>query len=251
MKITVITVCYNVEKEIRNTMLSVLNQTYGDLEYLIIDGLSKDNTLNEVFSVKNLFPNRNVSIISEPDNGIFDAMNKGIRKATGEWIIFMNAGDSFASPSILSDLSALFNNSEIGVIYGPHKLIYKNRIRVIDDVPFFLQKKKYKTMGFSHQSTFVRTCLAKDNQFDSRFKLSADYNMICNFYMNNIKFVKVKTPIAVMDDMGGETVNNYKEHLIEECDICCFKPSLIRDIFVEIKFYEYRLKRVIKRIIFR
>lgn len=251
MKIVIVTVCYNVEKEITKTMLSVLNQTYGDIEYLVIDGASRDNTLNEAYSVKKLYPNRNVSIISEPDKGIFDAMNKGIRKATGEWILFMNAGDSFASPNTLSDLSSWFNKSEIGVIYGSHKLIYKNRVRVIDDAPFFLQKNKYRTMGFSHQSTFVRTFLAKDNPFDSRYKLSADYNMIWNLYKKNIKFVKVSTPIAVMDDMGGETVNNYKRHLIEECDICGFQPSLIRAIFIEIKYCEYRFKRVIKKMIFR
>ena len=94
--ISVITVCYNVASSIEKTMLSVLNQTYKNLEYIIIDGNSTDGTVDII----KRYAERLTFWISEPDNGIYDAMNKGIVKATGEFLIFMNAGDQFLNDKV-------------------------------------------------------------------------------------------------------------------------------------------------------
>lgn len=102
MQITVITICYNAGKEIERTMKSVLEQTFDDYEYIIVDGKSTDETLEIAKRVLSDYPEKDVKIISEPDKGIYDAMNKGIKMASGEWLCMMNAGDRFASDNVLS-----------------------------------------------------------------------------------------------------------------------------------------------------
>jgi glycosyltransferase involved in cell wall biosynthesis len=246
-KVSIITVTYNCESLVGETLLSCINQTYENKEIIVIDGKSTDGTLSRVKK----YESRLGVIISEKDNGIFDAMNKGISLASGEWIIFMNSGDSFVSDTTLSELKELLQNSACGVIYAPHILRYNNHERLINDIPFFEQKKLYRTMGFSHQSCLVRTSLASKYGFSPDFKLSADYKIIWSIYYDEkAMFIKSPTPIAVMDDNGGETVTKYKQHLIEECIICGFRQSIQRKIFIEIKYWNFKIKRLIKRLIY-
>ena len=98
-KVTVVTVSYNADKVIEPTIKSVVNQTYPNLEYVIIDGSSTDNTLNIIKK----YSNKISAWYSEPDRGIYDGMNKGLDVATGDWIIFMNAGDRFLHKNVLKD----------------------------------------------------------------------------------------------------------------------------------------------------
>ena len=117
-KISIITVCFNAENDIERTMLSVLDQSFKDLEYIIVDGCSTDNTLNKVRKIKQKYPFRNISLISEPDKGVYDAMNKGIRLANGEWVCLMNAGDSFAANNVLENVFAIQIPSKITFLYS-------------------------------------------------------------------------------------------------------------------------------------
>ena len=102
--ISIITVCYQAERIIEDTMLSVLSQTYDNLEYIIIDGNSSDNTRAIIEGFKSKYPNRIIKVISEPDRGIYDAMNKGIKISNGDWINMMNAGDRFSNNDIIKDI---------------------------------------------------------------------------------------------------------------------------------------------------
>lgn len=117
-KISIVTVCYNAASVIERTMLSVLEQSYSEIEYIIVDGMSTDNTLDIVKRVIRNFPNRMVKIISEPDKGIYDAMNKGIRASTGEWIHMLNAGDAYSDKNVLTNIFQIKFPERIKVIYS-------------------------------------------------------------------------------------------------------------------------------------
>jgi glycosyltransferase involved in cell wall biosynthesis len=246
-KVSIITVTYNCESLIEDTLISCINQTYENKEIIVIDGQSSDSTLNKIKKYEG-----NIAVLlSEKDDGIFSAMNKGISIACSDWIIFMNSGDSFVSNNTLLELTEFLQDPACGVIYAPHILRYNNKIRLIKDIPFFEQKKLYRTMGFSHQSCLVRTSLASKYGFSPEFKLSADYKMMWSIYYDEkAMFKKSTTPIAVMDDNGGETVSKYKQHLIEECIICGFRQSIQRKIFIELKYWNFKIKRMIKRLIY-
>ncbi|MCY1133837.1 glycosyltransferase family 2 protein [Bacteroides fragilis] len=111
--VTIITVCYNAETTIEKTILNVINQTYADIEYIIIDGGSNDGTIEII----NKYANKISYWMSEPDRGIYDAMNKGIKLAKGDWVSFMNSGDSFYSLDTVEDV-VQFIREEYDVIYG-------------------------------------------------------------------------------------------------------------------------------------
>ena len=113
MKVSVITVCYNAEEDIEKTLLSVIKQSYKDFEYIVVDGKSKDRTMEIV----NRYSKRITRMASELDTGIYNAMNKGVRMATGDYCIFMNAGDTFAGAEVLKQVVP-FLTGEFDVIVG-------------------------------------------------------------------------------------------------------------------------------------
>src|SRR5574344_99862 len=200
-KISIVTVCYNSKNNIESTISSVINQTYNNIEFLIIDGNSTDGTLDVIkkYSDKIAF------WISEPDHGIYDAMNKGLRHATGEWICFMNSGDVFFNNEVIE---SVFNNSiynQISVIFG---LTIRND-KVMKLNPFFLSKHSLE-MGFCHQSTFVRTEIAKKIKFNTNFNIAADFSMIYSIYESNGSFFNINMPISIFDDTGVSSKNKKK-----------------------------------------
>lgn len=151
MKITIITVCYNAEKEIERTIRSVLNQSYCDMEYIIVDGGSKDDTIKKVKHIVKEYPARSVVIISEPDNGIYDAMNKGIKHASGEWINMMNAGDTFADNNVLYNIFKKEIPENI-------KFIYSDFYKLTSFGKYFRVHKECNehTRSLVHQSTIYK-----------------------------------------------------------------------------------------------
>ena len=152
-KITIITVCYNAQTYIERTILSVINQSYSNIEYLVIDGNSIDCTLQIVRK----YEDKITKIISEPDKGIYDAMNKGLQMATGDWVNFMNAGDSFYSKDILAKVFCQ-DYPDKSVIWGDTMLI-RNGIKqgIFKTTPFYNYKLPFRTgKGICHQSMFFR-----------------------------------------------------------------------------------------------
>lgn len=174
-KISVITICYNSEKFIEQTINSVITQDYPNIEYIIVDGNSKDNTVHIIKQ----YQYKIFKWISEKDNGIYDAMNKGIKMATGDWVIFMNSGDKFSSKTILSEVFKSEIKRQIQIIYG----------NVIMDWGDYKDYKKayplngisYR-MAFCHQSVFVRRSILLENLFDLSYIYAADYNQFYNLY---------------------------------------------------------------------
>lgn len=193
-KVSVITVCYNAGKTIKNTIESVLSQNYSDYEYVVVDGTSKDDTLKIVNSYSDQFAQKGIpmTVVSEQDKGIYDAMNKGIDLATGDWIIFMNADDSFYYVDALKDV---FSNDLTG--YG---VVYGDCVRLDGQGAYPMKANPPETlpkqMPFMHQAVFARSELCKKYKFDLSYKLCADYDFFFKIYASGSKFKQVDITVC-------------------------------------------------------
>lgn len=211
-KLSVVTVCLNAEGDIENTMRSVLEQTWQDLEYIIIDGASSDGTLNVIRSTASKYPHRNIHIKSEPDAGIYNAMNKGIAQATGEWINFMNAGDTFVSSTTIEQLFAYSIAEDVAVIFGDDYLIcpFGKYLNLRKDIISFNQG-----CPFCHQAAFTRVEIIKKYGFDENFLLAGDYNLFLTIYKAKHIFEHKRIPI-VNYKFGGISFQNMRKQIDEE-----------------------------------
>lgn len=199
LKITVITVVYNGIDYIEDTILSVINQDYSNIEYIIIDGKSDDGTMDivEKYATKISY------WVSESDNGIYDAMNKGIKVATGDWIIFMNCGDYFFSSDIITQV---FSQMLIGidVVYGGAWVRSMwGEFQINPCIPKNIWK------GFVHQSVFVKCEVCKDMLFDVDIKAASDYDFIYKLYIGGKRFQMLDLIISniLYIDSGFSSVN--------------------------------------------
>ena len=211
MKISIITIVKNCETLIEQTIKSVVNQTFTDFEYIVIDGGSTDNTLSVIESYKKKI----TKVVSEPDNGISDAFNKGILLAKGDWLLFLNAGDCFPKETILTDVAPnLPVDKKISLVYGKIANVnFSGKIlKVSGDCNY--RKKVRWHMPFPHQATFHRkTLFEKYGLYDLSFKRAMDYEFILR-----IKHLKaVFIPVIVSNMLlGGISQSNYYA-LFKEC----------------------------------
>jgi glycosyltransferase involved in cell wall biosynthesis len=210
--ITVVTVSYNASRVIEETILSVINQTYPYLEYIIIDGGSTDGTIDIIKK----YEHKIAYWTSEPDKGIYDAMNKGLDRATGEWINFMNAGDCFYEKFTVEKVVNHLSSLSFAVIYGDY--IAKTSIGLFyqkPTTPFFLSNKYIVSKDICHQSVFVKTLLAQTIRFDLNYHISADFKMLYEIYKLNYPFFYISEAVAVFEVEAGFSMNNrilaYKE----------------------------------------
>lgn len=204
-KISIVTICFNSRNEIEDTIKSVINQTYHNKEYIIIDGNSTDGTKAILEEYKGSFS----YYISESDDGVFYAMNKGLAKATGDWIIFMNAGDTFFNRKVLQEVST-YLNYDLSMVYGNTEYRRKNSKRVEEAFP-----PKYIEINAptSHQSFLVKTKYAKQIGFDTQYKYASDFNMIYKIYkeygINSVKHIPVT--ISSYEAIEGLTMKHQNE----------------------------------------
>ena len=187
-KVTIITVSYNAKNDIERTIKSVLEQTLPNVEYIIMDGGSTDGTVDIIKK----YGDKISYWISEPDNGIYDAMNKAIDLANGDWINFLNAGDTFVD----NDTIANFVNQIAGdgEIYYGSRYLHRGKEQTLEepaDIDDF-----YQTMPFGHQAAFVKKTLLKKYKFDLSYKLSSDYDFFIKCYKNNCNFHNLNFPIC-------------------------------------------------------
>lgn len=190
-KVTIVTVTYNAKDLLEETILSVIHQTYDDIEYIIIDGGSNDGTIDIIKRYKD----RIDYWISEEDEGIYFAMNKAIEKASGEWINFMNAGDTFFDfdtvKQVMSD-----KKKDTELIYGD----YMNTQQKLCSVAH--RQNIFRSMPCCHQSLYTKTNLMKENLFNIRYKIIADYEFILKMYLNGKKLQYIKRPLCVYLEEG-------------------------------------------------
>lgn len=235
---SIITVCFNCKAQIDKTIQSVLSQDRSLFEYIVIDGKSTDGTMDIISSYNNIDV-----VISEPDKGIYDAMNKGIAKATGEYINFMNAGDTFFSSDVLSKVSKMMDKG-IDVIFGDKSDIRDGIRYRIKAMPFYDHLPLHQSMGFNHQCTFVKTSTAKRYPFDLTYKLAADYNMVISIFKSGGSFQQIDLIVANFD-LSGASNANPRYHMYER--LCIDYPNR-NFLNIIISWYRY-IKLVIVRLI--
>jgi glycosyltransferase involved in cell wall biosynthesis len=174
-------------------MLSVIHQTYKNIEYIIIDGGSTDGTVDIIKK----YEKHLAYWISEPDKGIYDAMNKGIYKATGEWINFMNCGDWFYNEHVIDEIKKSLQEN-FDVICG---YIYGDRIKYRTINRYYL----FRNIGICHQCIFARKHILS-NGFDLRYKIIADFAWLMKSFSQQIKIKSINTIIAVYEREGVSSV---------------------------------------------
>ena len=238
--ITIITVSYNAVATIEQTILSVINQSYSNIEYIIIDGGSTDGTVDIIKK----YADKIACWISEPDKGIYDAMNKAIKIASGEWINFMNCGDSFYNNTVLEDV---FNIADFSsdIIYGNTNYIY--------DVGNCMKKGTIATpenyMPFGHQASFSRTSLMKNRTFNLDYKICADRDFFHFAYKNNYRFEYIDIVIANYEAENGISSLNYI-NLVKEIGVIEGKNTyLIWKLKLILFIVTQKIKQYIKKVL--
>lgn len=201
VEFSIITVCLNAENCIRETIQSVLNQTCTSFEYIIKDGLSSDKTVSIAQSFSAAFAERGISyrIISRKDSGIYDAMNQAIHETKGEWINFMNAGDRFATSTILDQVEKEPHFREADIVYGDvirqdQQLLQSSKAR---DLEYFRLG-----LPFSHQSCFTKRDLFENRKYSTKLVVNSDYLFYSECYKEKKRFIYVPISISIIDANG-------------------------------------------------
>ena len=181
MKVSIITVCFNSAETIEDTIKSVLSQDYKEIEYIVVDGGSTDGTLEII----NRYRNNMSNVISEPDNGIYDAMNKGVKLATGEVVGFLNAGDFYANSNVIRTVVEALKASEADCCYGDIEYVAKNSpdrvVRNWKSCPF--QNGLFEKGWHPPHPTFFakRHVFDKYGHFDPNYNVAGDYELMLRF----------------------------------------------------------------------
>jgi glycosyltransferase involved in cell wall biosynthesis len=226
MKISLITVCYNTEKTIERAIQSVLSQDYADVEYIIMDGLSKDSTMDII----NKYKNEIGVIVSKKDNGMYDALNKGIELASGDIIGILNADDIFANKDILSKVAAAFVDQTTDAIIGD--------IAFVNDsgkIGRYYSAKKWNPNKFvwgfmpPHPSFYCRKeFFTKLGGYRTDFDIAADYELLIRFLKKHHLKYKYLPLLMVLMNKGGKSTNGLKSNVIinQEIKYACTLNNL-------------------------
>lgn len=216
MLFTVITINYNNAEGLRRTIESVANQTYTDYEYLIIDGGSTDGSVDVIRK----YQEKIAYWVSEKDRGIYHAMNKGMEKVSGDYVVFMNSGDMFYSNTVLSDVSLLISNEDIVIgdvlASGTGEVMSPPPLRDISMYHLY-------SGAIPHQGAFVKSTLQKRHPFDETLKIAADWKFFLQtiiFENSSVKYIPVT--VALYDTTGISSQNpkvmrEEKERVLAEC----------------------------------
>lgn len=252
MKISIITATYNSGKTVGDTLKSVLVQTYHDYELLVVDGASKDNTLEVVKKMEPLFEGR-MRYISEPDKGIYDAMNKGIRMATGDVIGILNSDDFYTSDDALACIAWTLENEKVDAVYGDIHYVddedLKKCVRYYSSKPF---RRWMMRLGFmpAHPSFYCRKeVYEKYGAFDAEnYRVAADFeNLLRLIFVNKIKTHYINKDFVTMRT-GGASSSGLESHksIMRDHLKALKKNGVYSNIFLLGLRYLYKIGEILK-----
>ncbi len=214
-KISLITVTFNSDKTLRDTINSVLKQTYTNIEYIVVDGLSKDNTMDIVREYEPQFEGR-MKWISEKDKGLYDAMNKGVRMATGDVVGILNSDDFFTANDVLEKVAAGFDE-QTDAVYGDLHYVHPDDLQ--HSVRYYsskIFKRNLMRMGFipAHPTFYCRReCFDKFGYYKTDYKIAADFDLLLRFiYVNRIRIKYLPMDMVTMRT-GGASTNGLKSRM--------------------------------------
>lgn len=250
--ISVVTVVYNGVKNIEKTIHSVINQIYKEIDYIIIDGGSKDGTVEII----KRFDNHLSYWISEKDNGIYDAMNKGIMAAKGEWIIFINCGDFFYSHAVLQEIFVERSKDIDGadVIYGRSKMFFRNGAQK-ELLSGHDLNQHWKGPVFRQGAMFVKTAIHKRELFltSDQFRISGDYELMYRLDKKGYIFKSIETIVLLFEKEGisDDGLKNIRDNYliikrhgeVNFSKWLYYKIKLIKEHIAQSKFYK-RYKQI-------
>lgn len=232
--VSIITVVYNDVDHIASTLQSIINQDYESKEIIVIDGQSTDGTTEKVRAF-----GKDVSrLVSEPDRGVYDAMNKGIDQATGEWIIFMNSGDSFYANNVLSQFFCQEISDDYNILYGKTNRIYKDH----NEITHYRATNSKEIMPECHQSIFFRRAVLLQNKYDLRFKICADANQFNQLKKQGNKSRFFPIVVSNYDCAEGISSTNTKQKFIELSQIR-FNSILLGRLHGYLRYIYFLLKK--------
>ena len=211
MKVSIITISYNNVMDIKSTIESVIGQSYSNIEYIIVDGASKDETIEVVRKYeKNIY-----KIISEPDKNLYDAINKGIKIATGDIVGLIHAGDRLYDNLVVEKIAGEFVNNDIDITYGHSKIVNQQdkAVRVNKSPKYKNSLVRWGWMP-SHQSIYVRRELFnKYGYYRTDLGGIGDYEWFIRFFYSNQPRIKRLNKFIVKFAMGGISTRSYTEKL--------------------------------------
>lgn len=215
IKISLITVTYNSGTTLQDTILSVLAQTYKNIEYIVVDGLSNDNTIDIVREYEPQFEGR-MKWISEKDKGLYDAMNKGVRMATGDVVGILNSDDFFTANDVLEKVAAGFDE-QTDAVYGDLHYVHPDDLQ--HSVRYYsskIFKRNLMRMGFipAHPTFYCRReCFDKFGYYKTDYKIAADFDLLLRFiYVNRIRIKYLPMDMVTMRT-GGASTNGLKSRM--------------------------------------
>ncbi len=215
MKISIITSTWNSEATLRDTLESVLRQTYPDIEHIIVDGASKDGTMDIVRELEPLYKGR-LRYVSEPDKGIYDAMNKGIRMATGEVVGLLNSDDFYTSDDAVETIAKRMEQGDVDAVYGDIHYVnasdLQKCVRYYSSKPF---RRGWMRLGFmpAHPSFYCKKeVYMKYGLFNTSYKVAADFeNLLRLIFVNRIKTAYIQKDFVTMRT-GGASSSGLESH---------------------------------------
>lgn len=250
MKISVITVSYNSESTIRDTIESVLAQTYPDVEYIIVDGASRDNTMGIISEYSTSI----AKVVSEPDKGIYDAMNKGIALATGDVVGILNSDDFYESVTSLASVAAAFaQNPSSALVYGDVVFVEPEDLERITRFYSAAHFKSWKLrFGWMppHPGTFVKSSVYRDvGRYSLLYKISADYEMFVRLLLvKRLQYAHINQVLVRMRS-GGVSTSGVKSSLRLNREIvqACRRNGVYTNLLMILSKIPFKLMEFFKR----
>ena len=247
MKISIVTATFNSAKTVKDTFDSVLQQTYKDIEYIVIDGMSKDNTVDIIKEYEPLFGGK-MRWVSEKDKGLYDAMNKGIAMATGDVVGILNSDDFYTSDDVLSTIAENMKDKNVDAVYGDIHFVNDDNLDKCYSSAIF--KRSLMRIGLmpAHPSFYCkRDVYTQYGTFDTSYKIGADFESLLRYiYINRINTKYIKKDFVTMRTGGASTVGFSSRWQIMKDHLRAMKKHGIKsNMFILALRYPYKVYELV------